>query len=181
MGDMSTADGTGFGDISVYADPTFQPDTAPAGAGGDPFADAPPDYSSPETADTGMLPGGTDAQLSPFSPGGGFDFTDALRGAGALLAPQGRRQGWWAGGGATRRGSFFGGGSGRMPGIDTSLGTYGPSDQGGFDAFFGGGSPNAPNLHGPVRGISSAQMAMAIVRRIPLNTLTRGRQPPPVG
>src|SRR5260370_26100978 len=59
-------------------------DTTPAGAGGDPFADAPPDTASPETFDTGFQPGG-DSQLSPFSPGGGFNFLDALAGTQKLL------------------------------------------------------------------------------------------------
>jgi hypothetical protein len=59
-------------------------DTAPAGAGGDPFAGASPDTTTPETADLGLMPGGGDNQFSPFSPGGGFDFTNALQlGAGA--------------------------------------------------------------------------------------------------
>lgn len=95
-------------------------DVAPVGGGGDPFADAPyADYASAETADLGMMPGGTDAQLTPFSPNGGFDFTDIFRsGAGAqvgsYLAP-------WMGqatayppqpGGAPARGGGGGGGAG---------------------------------------------------------------------
>jgi hypothetical protein len=76
----------------TMADWTGGGDTAPAGAGGDPYAGAPPDSSTPETFDTGTLPGGPDAQLTPFSPQGGFDFTNVLQGAGGLF---GRRASPW--------------------------------------------------------------------------------------
>src|SRR6266852_5505875 len=57
-------------------------DIAPAGAGGDPFAGAPPDAGSSELIDLGLPPGGADGQLTPWSPGGGFDYTNALNPAG---------------------------------------------------------------------------------------------------
>src|SRR5437868_15510809 len=57
-------------------------DTAPAGAGGDPYAadGSYPDPDTSEAASMGTMPGGTDSQLSPFSPQGGTDFTDFLGG-----------------------------------------------------------------------------------------------------
>src|SRR5260370_31841528 len=60
-------------------DPSGDPDTQPAGSGGDPYAGAPPDLATPETVDLGTMPGG-DSQLSPLSPNQGFDWTDTLGG-----------------------------------------------------------------------------------------------------
>jgi len=111
MGDPATYDAMGdFG--SAGADPGTDL-AAPIGAGGDPYGGDGSDYPQ-DAASTGVLPGGGDGQYSPFSPNGGFDFTDVLKlgGAGAAVQPA-----WWAGGGATGRGSYFGGGSGTMPGI----------------------------------------------------------------
>jgi hypothetical protein len=73
-------------DFGAAWDQGYDPslDVAPAGAGGDPFADAPPDAATPETFDTGIQPGG-DSQLGPFSPNQGWDFSDALKGTAALL------------------------------------------------------------------------------------------------
>lgn len=66
-------------------------DVAQPGAGADPFGggyDPGADYSSSdETASIGALPGGTDSQYSPFSPNGGFDFTDVTRNIAALSTP----------------------------------------------------------------------------------------------
>lgn len=64
-------------------------DTADAGAGGDPYGGA--DWGDVgtfgmETMPTGMLPGGAENQFSPFSPSGGWDFTDVLKGSRSILA-----------------------------------------------------------------------------------------------
>jgi hypothetical protein len=72
----------------TMADWTGGGDAAPAGAGGDPYAGAPPDSATPETFDTGALPGGPDAQLGPWSPKGGMDFTDMLKGGAGLFGRQ---------------------------------------------------------------------------------------------
>jgi len=66
-------------------------DVGPAGAGGDPYGgmDDLGDLGSfVEALPTGALPGGADNQFTPFSPNGGFDFTDVLRGTGYRLPPQ---------------------------------------------------------------------------------------------
>ncbi len=152
MGDMSAFDGAvdwGTEGVGAQFDPGSE--VATIGAGGDPYSDAPPDTSSPETADTGILPGGPDAQLGPWSPQGGFDFTNVVAGTSALLRGAGTAQVrpvWWAGGGARQGGSFFGGGSGRMPSI-------------------AGGPGSAVNPRGPNLGVmSSAQQAGMITRSI---------------
>jgi len=61
---------TDTGQDDVYGD---------VNAGGDPFGGDGSDFPS-DAASTGMLPGGADGQLTPFSPGGGFDFTNLLGG-----------------------------------------------------------------------------------------------------
>lgn len=59
----------------------FDGDVPPAGGGGDPFSDAQTeDFDTSEAASVGALPGGADGQLTPFSPNGGFDYTDVLQG-----------------------------------------------------------------------------------------------------
>jgi len=81
------SDGSFYGDnydpasgAQLYSD-----DTAPAGAGGDPYAGDDMAWMSDsggtqgaEALSTGVLPGGSDGQYSPFSPNQGFDATDAI-------------------------------------------------------------------------------------------------------
>lgn len=94
------------------------------GAGGDPFGGDGSDFPS-DAATTGMLPGGADGQLTPFSPGGGFDITNAIAGlaGGARARPAGYQQAWWMGGA---------GGSGAFPGGQLAPGR----------GFFGQGGDN---------------------------------------
>ncbi len=84
------SDGSFYGDnydpasgAQLYSD-----DTAPAGAGGDPYAGDDMSWMSDsggtegaEAMSTGVLPGGSDGQYSPFSPNQGFDATDVVRNA----------------------------------------------------------------------------------------------------
>ena len=98
---MSDGSSMDFGfDPGAGAMPDYGQDVATTGAGADPFGsggdggvatwgtggagDGSDISNYPEAASTGNLPGGTDSQLTPFSPGGGFDFTNVLGGAGAL-------------------------------------------------------------------------------------------------
>src|SRR5258708_25098779 len=86
MGDMSAFDGAvdwGTEGVGAQFDPGSE--VATIGAGGDPYSDAPPDTSSPETADTGILHGGPDAQLGTWSTQGGFGFTNMVAGTCAPL------------------------------------------------------------------------------------------------
>lgn len=87
---MSEGDYGFFGDV-LGQDYGGDVDVATAGAGGDPYGGG--DWGGfddgAEAYATGMLPGGAENQFTPFSPGGGWDFTDVLKGAaggGAMLA-----------------------------------------------------------------------------------------------
>jgi hypothetical protein len=145
-------------DFGAAWDQGYDPslDVTPAGAGADPFADAPPDAATPEVFDTGIQPGG-DSQLSPFSPNQGWDFTDALRGTQALLygnrstSLTQRRAGpaWSIGPGGSIM-QYTSGSAQRLPFLPTSM-----------DMF----DPNATPLD-PNRQMSSAMMAGAIIRRL---------------
>src|SRR5437899_3016663 len=66
-------------------------DTAPTGAGADPYGTNLVPGGSAEEWSTGMLPGGPDGQLSPWSPGGGFDFTNLFRGIPGWMSGFGSR------------------------------------------------------------------------------------------
>lgn len=114
-------------------------------AGGDPYGGDGSDFPS-DAGTTGMLPGGADGQLTPFSPGGGFDFTNVLGGMARAV-----------GGGARARPAAY-------------LQYQGPS-AGGFQAGTGPG-PNIgtfpmppPQLAGR-GGPSTAQRVGLVVRGI---------------
>ncbi len=65
-------------------------DVGVTGAGGDPYGgmDDMGDMGSfVESLPTGALPGGSENQFTPFSPNGGYDFTDVLRGTALRLPP----------------------------------------------------------------------------------------------
>jgi len=106
-----------MGEWGDYGAPEADPanygiDTAPTGAGADPFGGTDDPYGTGDpynsalpggTAEewsTGMLPGGADGQLSPYSPGGGWDATNIFS-----------RPAAWLGAGR----GFAGMGTGSMP------------------------------------------------------------------
>src|SRR2546421_4326619 len=85
-------------------------DTAPTGAGGDPYGGG-DSMDDTEGASTGVLPGGSDGQYGPLSPNQGFDFTDLLKGGAPSTLPAA-----WAGAGR----GFAGFGSGDFPNLGTT-------------------------------------------------------------
>lgn len=107
-----------FSDWGGMGLPGPDTDTAPAGAGGDPYGGG--DYSGigdidVEALPTGALPGGADGQLTPFSPNGGWDFTDVLKGGVPSILAKGRPL-------VGPNGYFYDPGGGELP----NLGTYPP-------------------------------------------------------
>jgi len=79
-------------------------DVAPAGAGGDPYGTGDPYAPADlEAGSTGRLPGGQDAQLGPWSPDQGFDFSNLFKPAA------------WVGAGRGSGSGFIGAGTGGFP------------------------------------------------------------------
>lgn len=95
-------------------------DTAPTGAGGDPYGTNLVPAGGSEEWSTGMLPGGPDGQFTPYSPGGGFDFTNLFRGLPSWLMARGRQAA-----GLPNPGALAMGQNPMIPyGPDDSTGTY---------------------------------------------------------
>src|SRR5437899_5500649 len=131
-------------------------DTATTGAGADPYGTNLVPGGSAEEWSTGMRPGGPDGQLSPWSPGGGFDFTNLLRGI----------PGWMSGFGS--RGPMANPGALAVGG-DPSVPYGGPDAYGGVPDVYTGGSPTF-NEMGRGRGMSARANVGSILRGIRQST-----------
>jgi len=148
------------GDPTLGGNPDYYGiDTAPTGAGGDPYGtgDTYVPAGGAEEWSTGMLPGGADGQLSPYSPGGGFDYTNLFKGLPSWMMARSAQAGALPNAGALAVGG------------DPSI----PYGGGGVPDVFTGGSSsfNEMGVHYPrgcggARGTSARATVGALVQKI---------------
>jgi len=150
------------GDPTLGGNPDYYGiDTAPTGAGGDPYGDNSVPAGSAEEWSTGMLPGGVDGQYSPYSPGGGFDYTNLFRGLPSWMMARSAQAGR-----LPNAGALAVAGNPMVP-------YGGPDAYGGVPDMYTGGSSSFDEmgLHyprgcGPGRGTSARGVVGALVQKI---------------